>query len=74
MRRKKGGWFMGINLKEKMEEFDLTERQEILGLALGEAYRRIKEIQDKINELENEQGKYQEMIDSIRDWQDELKG
>jgi flagellar biosynthesis chaperone FliJ len=57
-----------------MIKFDLSERQEILGLALGEAYRKFKEIQDKINELENEQGKYQEMIDSIREWQDELKG
>jgi len=57
-----------------MIKFDLSERQEILGLALGEAYRKIKEIQDKINEFENEQGKYQEMIDSIREWQDELKG
>jgi hypothetical protein len=57
-----------------MDEFDLMERQEILGMALGEAYRRIKDIQDKINDLENEQGKYQEIIDSIREWQDELKG
>lgn len=56
-----------------MNQFKIIEREQILGLALEETFRKRDQIQQKINELESAKEDYQTMIDNIRDWQYELK-
>lgn len=68
-----GGGDWPHHMLEKVEEIPIFAKQEILGLALKEAYRKRDEAQHKIAEMEAIKEDYQIIIDNIRDWQDELK-
>jgi uncharacterized coiled-coil DUF342 family protein len=58
---------------EKMNQFDLIERQQILGLALDATFKKRDEIQQKVNELISDIEDCTKTIKKIRNWQDELK-
>lgn len=56
-----------------MNQFDLIERQQILGLALDATFKKRDEIQQKVNELISDIEDCTKTIKKIRNWQDELK-
>jgi hypothetical protein len=68
-----GGGDWSHHMLEKIGGTTVIERQEILGLALQEAFLKRDEMQQKINDLQLKKEGYQTMIDNIRVWQDELK-